>query len=197
MEDLRKIRPVISFIVENYEEVFAEGVFPMGPEVTDNSRDTSAHHIYGFGSFSFNKSDNNSSSSMIIDTTMQSQKSRDDDVSVSSMDESVDGGSNNSISSGSDKDCNISAATSQTSFSRNFGLVRPNLLVVIPTNSSLQNSPPSSHYSAELNEMNEGTVHTSTTAALSEFDHLTALQQYTDAEWNVRRNFRYCFICFI
>lgn len=173
MEDLRKIRPVISFIMENYEEIFSEGFEPVSP--VKFSTDASGHKVPS--SFSYDKTEDISSlmsSSMMIDTQVRS-----DDASITSMDECVD---EHSVEK---KDPNSLSP-------RSLELIRPNLKLTIPLT-----LPPSPAYSdmssTALSQLNSGlsglstvtsSLETSTSESLSS-STLSSLQHYTDAEWSV------------
>jgi len=188
MEDLRKIRPVISFIMENYEEIFSEGFEPVSP--VKFSTDSSGNKV--LSSFSYDKTEDISSlmsNSMMIDTGGL----RPDDSSVTSMDESVDE--------------HMMEKKDPNSLSpRSLELIRPNLKLTIPLT-----LPPSPAYSdmstASLNLLNSGGSPSSllsggsspssllsggstgsnldTSSADLTSSTLSSLQHYTDAEWSV------------
>eukprot|EP00598_Pedospumella_elongata_P005631 CAMPEP_0184974846 /NCGR_PEP_ID=MMETSP1098-20130426/6214_1 /TAXON_ID=89044 /ORGANISM="Spumella elongata, Strain CCAP 955/1" /LENGTH=819 /DNA_ID=CAMNT_0027497495 /DNA_START=135 /DNA_END=2594 /DNA_ORIENTATION=+ len=173
MEDLRKIRPVISFIMENYEEIFSEGFEPVSP--VKFSTDASGHKVPS--SFAYDKTEDISSlmsSSMMIDTGV-----RADDASITSMEESME------EHSAEKKDPNSLSP-------RSLELIRPNLKLTIPLT-----LPPSPAYSdmssSALSQLNSGlsglsTVTSSLDTATSESlssSTLSSLQHYTDAEWSV------------
>ncbi len=173
MEDLRKIRPVISFIMENYEEIFSEGFEPVSP--VKFSTDASGHKVPS--SFAYDKTEDISSlmsSSMMIDTGV-----RADDASITSMEESVE------EHSAEKKDPNSLSP-------RSLEMIRPNLKLTIPLT-----LPPSPAYSdmssTALSQLSSGlsglsTVTSSLDTATSESlssSTLSSLQHYTDAEWSV------------
>lgn len=176
MEDLRKIRPVISFVMENYEEIFSEGFEPVSPVKisTDFGSDKN------LSSFSYDKTEDISSlmsNSMMIDT---GSGHRPDDTSVTSMDESSD-------------EHSVEKKDPSTLSPRSLAMIRPNLKLTIPL--TLPHSPAYSDMTtASLNLLNSpnnamgntgSNVDTSNTAESLASSSLSSLQHYTDTEWGV------------
>lgn len=172
MEDLRKIRPVISFIMENYDEIFTDGLSPLTPTKSDNTANR-------LGSFSYDKTDdisNMMSSSMVIDSGVlraasiggdtDGSSSFKDDASMSSMDESVD----EPVVVIEPKDPNSLSP-------RSLALIRPNLKLTIPT------SLPAVSTSYESMSVSSGGSLLG--GSLDSEGPGNGLQHYSEGEWSV------------
>ncbi len=107
MEDLKRIRPVIAFIVENYDDIFVFGLKPVKLSVTPSSPSSRSHLTGG--------------TSMLIDPPQSSAYLQQ---SLLASPKSPSG----SLSSRSGDD----SSGSSSSGDRSFQLMRPNLLVMIP-----------------------------------------------------------------
>lgn len=175
MEDLRKIRPVISFIMENYDEIFTDGLSPMTPTKGGLAP-------IGLGTFSYDKTDdisNMMSSSMVIDSgVMRAAASAGDmdsgvfkdDASLSSMDESVD----EPVVVIEPKDPNSLSP-------RSLALIRPNLKLTIPTS-----LPPITYDTVSLSSLGSNTG--SLLGGSLDTDSASSgngLQHYSEGEWSV------------
>lgn len=175
MEDLRKIRPVISFIMENYDEIFTDGLGPLSPTKADSSSNR-------LGSFSYDKTEDISNlmtSSMVIDSGVLRTASNGgdadgkDDASMSSMDESVD----EPVVVIEPKDPNSLSP-------RSLALVRPNLKLTIPT------SFPPATATASYDTMSVSSVGSGSSLLGGSLDsegsgNGNGLQHYSDGEWSV------------
>ena len=202
MEDLRRIRPVISFIMENYEEVFSDDLVPNSPVREVGSRSGSGGDSSLFSMHSTEDISNLMSTSMVIDTSLGfrgagsglsgnsdsvDHNSSKDDASISSMDESVD----ESINDPNIHPQHVTAqATVQdtTALSpRSLAMIRPNLLVTIPPPSAFPSMP--SNTCSSDNIMNTSGNNSSNTSLSSSStdsnDSVSGLQHYSDAEWSV------------
>ena len=181
MEDLRKIRPVISFIMENYDEIFTDELGPASPIKSYNS----TRDLGGLTNDKTEDISNMMSSSMVIDTTMfraASTESNDfrefgfskDDASVSSMDESID-----------DVPSEHKGVVDLNSLSpRSLALIRPNLKLTIPTSSPSSNAPLEAAPLFALSPSNSMVSTDSESSSSSS----SSLLHYTDAEWSVSNN---------
>ena len=181
MEDLRKIRPVISFIMENYDEIFTDELGPASPIKSYNS----TRDLGGLTNDKTEDISNLMSSSMVIDTTMfraASTESNDfrefgfskDDASVSSMDESID-----------EVPVELKGVDVNSLSPRSLALIRPNLKLTIPTSSPPPSNAPLE--AAPLFALSPSNSMVSTDSESSSSSS-SSLLHYTDAEWSVSNN---------
>ena len=196
MEDLRKIRPVISFIIENCDEVFVDGLQPLPfPYNSSNPNSPSVlggRHLtnqvsLGFGSFvdgivSDDPTDKGGegdistmmSTAMVIDTGSPGNPSGKSAAGGGKGDKG--GGDDAASVTSMDESSSVSSGEREgmTSSSKSEGSAghpskRPHLLVSIPSTSLGADAPVP--------------VTAGANAATVEVD---PLQQYSDTEWNVR-----------
>lgn len=195
MEDLRKVRPVISFIIENCDEVFVDGLqplpFPYNGSGGDNSLSPSimgGRHLtnqvsLGFGSFvdgivsDPERGDGGDistmmSTAMVIDTSSSSSGGSKSGSEGKGGDNasvsSMDDGS--SVGSNEDKDGAVQPPSK-----------RPHLIVSVPSTSVGADGPPVSSPTNAAASAAAASAPTTTTASVE----VDPLQHYSDTEWNV------------
>jgi hypothetical protein len=180
MEDLRKIRPVISFIMENYDEIFTDEIGPSSPiKAYNSSRDL------GLTSSFFDKSEdisNMMSNAMVIDSDVprivgaeMGDAGAKDDASMSSMDESVD-----------EPPHETKGEVDLNSLSpRSLALIRPNLKLTIPPPTMPTNFPPAS-YDTSPHLSSSPSSHSGSLLGTTDNDSVSSgLSHYSDTEWAV------------